>query len=250
MNKDKVAIFVDWQNLYADLSKTRKRLEPSLTFDYNNIPHLTYFFHSFLTKHERLFRIFFYTAMPMSSGELSKFINDTKRYQNSPELNAFQTYWNTPLHLNDASSTPLAKQEKNYTKAKEFQENLMKSNLYALRLGQQRCQNLEANGRPNLAQKQVDMLIGIDVSHVSFFKLVDTVIIFSKDTDMIPALKVARVSGLQTIIASVGESGHPDIRLQKHSDFRRTRTLLDIDKEGKMDKWNFLAIKKSIASFK
>jgi uncharacterized LabA/DUF88 family protein len=246
---DKVAIFVDWQNLYGCLSVTMRK-DRSLVFDCNNMQHLTYFFHSFLLPMERLFRIFLYTALPMTSDEVEFLCINSKRYSGTPELGLFQRYWFTPEVPGNANSSPKAKHEYTYEMAKNFQENLMKSDFFSLRLGQQRCQNIEANGRPNLVQKQVDMLIGLDISHVAFHKQVDAIIVFSKDTDMVPALNVSRTSGLHTIVATIRESGFPDIKLQQYSDFRRILPLKTIDSDGQKNLWDYEVIRRSSSDFR
>jgi uncharacterized LabA/DUF88 family protein len=186
----------------------------------------------------------------MTSDEVESFCINSKRYSGTTELGLFQKYWFTPESQGNINSSPKAKHEYTYEMARGFQENLMKSDYFSLRLGQQRCQNLEANGRPNLVQKQVDMLIGLDISHVSFHKQVDTIIVFSKDTDMVPVLNVARTSGLHTIVATIRESGFPDIKLQQYSDFRRILPLKTIDIEGQRESWDQDKIKRTAADFR
>jgi uncharacterized LabA/DUF88 family protein len=53
---------------------------------------------------------------------------------------------------------------------------------------------------PNLEQKGVDMRIGIDVATLSLKRIVDRIILFSGDADMIPAMKLARREGLQVFL--------------------------------------------------
>ncbi len=55
-------------------------------------------------------------------------------------------------------------------------------------------------------QKGVDMRIGIDVATLSLKKLVDRIILFSGDQDMIPAMKLARREGVQVFLLSVSNS--------------------------------------------
>ncbi len=86
---------------------------------------------------------------------------------------------------------------------------------------------LKPNGYPMLSQKQVDMLLGLDISHVAHMKLADEVLIFSKDTDMIPAMKVARINGLSVVIANFSESNHIAPGLVKHCDIMRTRSFVN-----------------------
>ena len=56
---------------------------------------------------------------------------------------------------------------------------------------------------PNLEQKGVDMRIGIDVATLSLKRVVDRIILFSGDTDMIPAMKLARREGLQVFVVKL-----------------------------------------------
>jgi len=55
----------------------------------------------------------------------------------------------------------------------------------------------------NFEQKGVDMRIGIDVATLSLKKVVDRIILFSGDTDMIPAMKLARREGLQVFVVKL-----------------------------------------------
>ncbi len=245
MPQETVGIFVDWQNLYNDIRTALKKSKPSPTFNPNDTVQLSYLFHSFLLPEEKLFRIYLYTALPMTSEEVERYVNTTPRFEKQRET--FKEYWET-----STVETPSPKERQNVThrEASKFQERLLRSNCYALRLGQQRCQNLEVNGRPNLVQKQVDMLIGIDISHASFYKQVDKVMVFSKDTDIAPALKVARMHGLLTIIATIDSVNSPDIRLQKHSDYRRALDLSRIAKEGAEHEWDILTINRKRNDFR
>ena len=58
----------------------------------------------------------------------------------------------------------------------------------------------------SLEQKGVDMRIGIDVATLSLKRIVDKIILISGDTDMIPAMKLARREGVQVILVEVDQS--------------------------------------------
>jgi uncharacterized LabA/DUF88 family protein len=60
--------------------------------------------------------------------------------------------------------------------------------------------------RPNFEQKGVDMRIGMDVASLSIKRQVERIILFSGDSDMIPALKLARREGIQVFVVQVGDS--------------------------------------------
>jgi uncharacterized LabA/DUF88 family protein len=77
--------------------------------------------------------------------------------------------------------------------------------------------------KPNFEQKGVDMRIGLDIATISAVKNVDRIILVSADTDMIPAMKHARISGIQIVIVQLPIP--PSLPLKEdllmHSDFKR-----------------------------
>jgi uncharacterized LabA/DUF88 family protein len=69
-------------------------------------------------------------------------------------------------------------------------------------------------------QKGVDMRIGIDVATLAMNHHVDRIIVVSNDTDLIPALNIARREGIQVVIVQVG-SFNPHHDLVEDADFKR-----------------------------
>jgi uncharacterized LabA/DUF88 family protein len=61
----------------------------------------------------------------------------------------------------------------------------------------------EDDMHPNFKQKGVDMKIGIDVASLAFKRIVDRIVLFSNDADMIPAMKLARREGVQIFLAQL-----------------------------------------------
>ena len=62
---EKIALFVDWENLKQEIHYiTSKNKE--IRFNYHDPISVTTLFHSFVNKKESLYRIFFYTALPLS----------------------------------------------------------------------------------------------------------------------------------------------------------------------------------------
>lgn len=73
---------------------------------------------------------------------------------------------------------------------------------------------------PDFEQKGVDMRIGLDIANHASAKSVDRIILITADTDCIPAMKQARISGLQVIIVAFpGQKLPPE--LLWHADFER-----------------------------
>lgn len=71
---------------------------------------------------------------------------------------------------------------------------------------------------PVLAQKGVDMRIGLDIAALALKRLVNTVVLVTGDADMVPAMRFARREGLRVGLCPMGFDG---IRreLRAHADF-------------------------------
>lgn len=71
--------------------------------------------------------------------------------------------------------------------------------------------------KPQIEQKAVDMKIGIDIAMIAVKRLADVLIIITGDSDMVPALKLARQEGMQV---GIDPLRHPiDSELSEHVDF-------------------------------
>lgn len=78
----------------------------------------------------------------------------------------------------------------------------------------------DADFKPDFEQKGVDMRIGLDMANFSALKTVERLILITGDTDCIPAMKHARINGLQ--VALVTFPNHKIApELLWHSDFER-----------------------------
>ncbi len=75
---------------------------------------------------------------------------------------------------------------------------------------------------PVFEQKGVDMRIGLDIAEFSERRTVDRILVVSGDTDMVPALKRARKSGLEVGLVQLPKP-NADLHdeLLAHSDFVR-----------------------------
>ncbi len=74
--------------------------------------------------------------------------------------------------------------------------------------------------KPDFEQKGVDMRIGLDMANFSAMRSVDRIVLLTGDTDCIPAMKHARINGLQVVMVAL-----PRHRIAKellwHSDYER-----------------------------
>lgn len=76
---------------------------------------------------------------------------------------------------------------------------------------------------PNLRQKGVDLRIGVDVTLLAKDRLVDRIVIVSADSDLVPAMKLARREGVQVVLVSLDHGAKPLMR--EHADFYRKISL-------------------------
>jgi uncharacterized LabA/DUF88 family protein len=69
---------------------------------------------------------------------------------------------------------------------------------------------------PEIEQKGVDLRIGLDIARLSLLRLVDTIVVVTGDSDMIPAFKFARREGVRVYLDHLGGPVKRD--LKAHAD--------------------------------
>lgn len=74
----------------------------------------------------------------------------------------------------------------------------------------------------NMEQKGVDMRLGIDVATLALKQQVERIIVISGDTDMIPAIKLARREGVQVALVALQGGAGVNKHLVEDSDLVRT----------------------------
>ncbi|HHZ08905.1 MAG TPA: NYN domain-containing protein [Rhizobiales bacterium] len=78
----------------------------------------------------------------------------------------------------------------------------------------------DADFKPDFEQKGVDMRIGLDIANQAAMKSVDRIVLITGDTDCLPAMKHARISGVQVVLVSLpNHKVAPE--LLWHSDYER-----------------------------
>ena len=113
----------------------------------------------------------------------------------------------------------------------KFIKDISFEEYFALRLGELKLQGKDDSNRLIINQKQVDMLLGLDISHIAYNKLVDSILVFCKDSDMLPALKCARINGLNVFIAHIQNGFKITEKLKVHSDKIRIKSVESILKK-------------------
>ncbi|WP_120943314.1 NYN domain-containing protein [Helicobacter pylori] len=210
MEKTETTIFVDWENLLADLiaiqdnPETDKRFSPP-HFNFNNPEQLLALICSFLEPEEMLDQIYFYVSEPFT--ELDPRIKGKK----NKELEEYKE-----------------KNPKDYEKRvnksgiiQSFNHNIAQQNQVKLRVGRVMFEfvyefedeevygGLEAKipiPRLELRQKQIDALLAHDITKLYCTKQGGCILLFSKDTDFVPVLEAAWEKGFEVFIAKIKES--------------------------------------------
>ena len=211
----RVAVIVDWANLlYAIRGLWEKRKRQFLPAPDKVIALIK----DCLEEEEELFRILFYDCPPLSetvkrpvSGEDYDFTETDTYKQRAEFLNKIKVLGNVAFRKGQA----------------RFRGWLMKSDVRKDLLKRKR--NLSARSltdadfQPNIQQKGVDIKMGLDMAWLALQGVVERVFLFSADTDLVPAMKFARIHGLYVIVADAG--GLHEM-LKEHADEVRT-----VDKE-------------------
>lgn len=70
--------------------------------------------------------------------------------------------------------------------------------------------------RPLFKQKRIDIKIGLDIAWLSIRRIVERIILIAGDSDFIPAMKLARIEGVQIVVAPLRNKINRD--MQEHSD--------------------------------
>lgn len=208
----KIAVFVDWENLRKDIENIqRNHKEFKEKFNYNNAKQVANLIKSFIEEDEKLYRVFFYTAQPLDL---------TIRQRNS-HFKWLKEYIQNNKEQNERMNQ-IANNIKKFIKDISFEE------YFALRLGELQLQGKDDRNKLIISQKQVDMLLGLDISHIAYNKLVDSILVFCKDSDMLPALKCARINGLNVFIAHIENGFKITEKLKIHSDKIRVKSIESI----------------------
>ena len=202
MLKKKTAVIIDWDNVRKGLFEAATKKDKELKVNYFESNTLKKLVESFIDEDEELFRTFLYLTKPY--------------YPEKKVLSRF----NESLR---AKSQKVAENQKNFIK------NIGICEFVAIRQGKLKFRGMDQKGNPIFVQKQVDMLMGLDIAHLSYNRLVERILFFCGDSDLIPALKIARKNGIQVVLAYC-----PDIyeinldELKLHSDIIRVKKFKEI----------------------
>jgi uncharacterized LabA/DUF88 family protein len=166
---------------------------------------------SVLQTDEILLKFFFYDSMPYSDSATNPISKNVIDFSKERAHHARTSFFR---ELGQMPCVALRKGDlrfRGWKLKEEYQNNLIKGTAKPL---------TEYDIMPDFEQKGVDMRIGIDMATLSLKRLVNRIILFSGDSDMLPAMKLARVEGVQIVIVQVGRQ-RPKGQLVEDSDYLR-----------------------------
>lgn len=80
---------------------------------------------------------------------------------------------------------------------------LARQEQYAVRLGTLKYLGKNDKGYPLFVQKGVDIRIALDIARIIMVGKIDKIIMITGDTDLIPAMKMARIHDIQVVIINI-----------------------------------------------
>jgi uncharacterized LabA/DUF88 family protein len=105
------------------------------------------------------------------------------------------------------SNPPTPDESKRFSSAQKFHNYLRRIPNFEVRLGRLAYRGKDSNGRPILEQKQVDILLAVELIRLSYRSAISKAVILTGDSDFIPAISIAKDEGVQVILAH-GASPH------------------------------------------
>ncbi|AGL69497.1 NYN domain-containing protein [Helicobacter pylori] len=206
MEKTETTIFVDWENLFFDLTaiqETDERLkEPN--FNFNNPEQLLVLIRSFLEPEEELKRIYFYVSEPFTEVESRIKGNKKEEFEEYKEKN--------PKDYEERVNKSGIIQSFNHAIAQQNQVKLRVGRVKFKLVPENESEevySVEAKTHIphlDLRQKQVDALLAHDITKLYCTKQGGCILLFSRDTDFVPVLEAAWEKGFEVFIANIQES--------------------------------------------
>jgi uncharacterized LabA/DUF88 family protein len=84
-----------------------------------------------------------------------------------------------------------------------------------------------------MAQKGVDIRIGLDIAWISLKRVVDILVLVTGDSDFVPVMKFARKEGLKVYLETMGHGVRRE--LKAHADSTASHRLCRWTRRGSAD---------------
>ncbi|MGA3080863.1 MAG: NYN domain-containing protein [Terracidiphilus sp.] len=146
----------------------------------------------------------------------------------------FRTLYYDCAPYQGSQKLPVSGATQTFADSDQWLKDLAKKDLIAVRLGVLKFRGYklkrtpvtgfsaltDADFRPDFEQKGVDMRIGLDIASYSALKCIDRIGLVTADTDCVPAMKLARRSGVQVVLIALPGGTTPS-ELAQHADYVR-----------------------------
>ena len=163
-----------------------------------------------------LYRVFYYDCPPISKNVYNPFLNKSIDLGKSDIYRWTIDFFEELKHQRKFALRlgRLAEEQAHYTIDQKVLNKLLRHDIELSDL-------TETDFSLQIAQKGVDMRIGVDISSLAFKKQVERIILISGDSDFVPAAKQARREGVDFILDPMRSPIKPD--LYEHIDGIRTQ---------------------------
>ena len=119
------------------------------------------------------------------------------------------------------SNPPTPEEQQRYRAMSQFKYNLEKLPRFLFRQGK-----LQKIGN-TFRQKRVDILIAVDLVRLSSTHQIDTAVLFTGDSDMVPAIEVAKDEGVVVQLYYSPNAVHDELLKACDERFEITRAMID-----------------------
>ncbi len=192
----------------------RKKIYELKTFYYNG-NNIRKYCLSLLRDSDYLYRIFYYDTTPLEkkghnpiTGKAIDFSKSSVAIQQEELLNSIKKTPSFALRLGETVW------KGDWALKNEKLKQLLKQNISISDLQ-------DSDVKPVIQQKAVDMKMGMDIALIALKKIADCLIIITGDSDIVPALKLARREGMQVGLDPLRNPVKPE--LTEHVDFIKTK---------------------------
>lgn len=192
----------------------RKRIARLKAFFFNG-PEIRRYCLKHLKKNDCLYRIFYYDSPPLDAtghhpitGKQIKFGSTAVARRQHDLIASIKNTPNFALRLGRPAWS------RDWQINPKVQRELLK--------GKIGVEDIDPNAvMPNVRQKLVDMKIGLDIASISLKRVANHLIVISGDSDLVPALKLARTEGMQVCLDPLWSNISEDMK--EHVDYITTR---------------------------
>ena len=107
-------------------------------------------------------------------------------------------------------SSPTDEQKGRFSKAQGFFRALQRTPRFEVRRGRLAFRGYDSEGKPIYEQKQVDLLLGVDLMLHAAKGTVDEIFLIAGDSDFVPAVRAVKTEGILVYLAN-GTNPHDDL---------------------------------------